>query len=148
MKGLYKILKNFISEHEAYEIAEAIKKSPPNKGDAQIPKSHSYYAHPVCNILLGRLLEKVSRAAGKTLKPTYSYCRVCFKGAELKPHKDRPSCEYSVTMNLSQTHTWPIYMGQRRVMQSPGDAVLYKGILNTGDQNLQAMNTSRYFFTT
>jgi len=127
MKGLYKVVKNLISAEEAYEISEVIKKNPPNEGDEQIRKSYSYYSLPVCNILLGRLTEKISKAAGKTLKPTYSYCRVCLKGAELKPHKDRPSCEYSVTLNLSQTHQWPIYMGKRKVMQEPGDGVIYKG---------------------
>jgi len=52
---------------------------------------------------------------------------VCFKGSDLKPHKDRPSCEYSVTLNLSQTHPWIIFMGKRGVTQKPGDGVLYKG---------------------
>lgn len=127
MRGLYKSIKNLIDPTEAHEIAEIIKKSPKNDGDEQVPNSHSYYNLPVCNILLGRLLDKVSYAAGKTLKPSYTYCRVYMKGADLKPHKDRPSCEYSVTLNLSQTHAWPIYMGKRAVVQRPGDGVLYKG---------------------
>lgn len=127
MRGLYKVLKNLISEKEAYEISEAIKKSPKNEGDAQVPNSHSYYSLPVCNILLGQMTEKISEAAGKNLKPTYSYCRVCFKGAVLTPHKDRPSCEYSVTINLSQSHPWIIFMGKRGVTQKPGDGVLYRG---------------------
>ena len=127
MKGLYKTIKNLISPEEAHEISEIIKKSPKNEGDAQVPNSHSYYNLPVCNILLGRLLDKVSEIAGKTLKPTYTYCRVYLKGAVLTPHKDRPSCEYSVTLNLSRSHPWTIYMGKRGVIQNPGDGVLYKG---------------------
>ena len=127
MRGFYKSIKNLISPTEAHEIAEIIRNSPKNDGDDQVPNSHSYYNLPVCNILLGRLLDKVSDAAGKTLRPSYTYCRVYLKGADLKPHKDRPSCEYSVTLNLSQTHAWPIYMGKRAVVQHPGDGVLYKG---------------------
>jgi PKHD-type hydroxylase len=127
MKGLYKVIRNFISPEEAAEISECIKKSPKNEGDSQVPKSCSYYNLPVCNILLGRMTDKVSKLAGKKLKPTYSYCRVCFKGAVLKPHKDRPSCEYSVTLNLAQTHSWIIFMGKRGVTQNPGDGVLYRG---------------------
>ena len=144
MRGLYKVIKGLVTAKEAQEISEAIKKSPKNEGDAQVPNSHSYYNLPVCNILLGRLLDKVSELSGKTLKPSYSYCRVCFKGAELKPHKDRPSCEYSVTLNLSQTHPWVIYMGKRAVVQKPGDGVLYKGCeiehsrpVFTGDEYVQ-----------
>lgn len=127
MKGLYKVIKNLISEEEAHEISEVIKKNPKNQGDTQSPQSYAYYNLPVCNILLGRLLDIVSKASGKRLKPTYTYCRVYLKGADLKPHKDRPSCEYSVTLNLSQTHPWPIFMGKRAVTQNPGDGVLYKG---------------------
>jgi len=144
MRGLYKVIKGLVNSKEAQEISEAIKKSPKNEGDAQVPNSHSYYNLPVCNILLGRLLDKVSELSGKTLKPSYSYCRVCFKGAELKPHKDRPSCEYSVTLNLAQTHPWIIYMGKRAVVQNPGDGVLYKGCeiehsrpVFTGDEYVQ-----------
>ena len=127
MKGLYKVVRNLISPEEAHEISEYIKRSPKNEGDAQVPNSHSYYNLPVCNILLGQLTDKVSELADKKLKPAYAYCRVCFKGAVLKPHKDRPSCEYSVTLNLSQTHPWIIFMGKRGVTQKPGDGVLYKG---------------------
>jgi PKHD-type hydroxylase len=127
MRGLYKVMRNFITPEEARDVSEAVKQSPPGDGDSQIPNSYSYYNLAVGNILLGRLADKVSEAAGKRLTPTYSYCRVCFKGAELKAHKDRPSCEYSVTLNLSQTHPWIIYMGKRGVKQSPGDGVLYRG---------------------
>ena len=127
MSGLYKVIKGLITEKEALEISEAIKKSPKNDGDVQVPNSYSYYGLPVCNILLGQLLERASELSGKKLKPAYTYCRVCFKGAELKAHKDRPSCEYSITLNISQSHPWPIYMGKRKVMQNPGDGVLYKG---------------------
>lgn len=73
------------------------------------------------------MTDKVSELAGKRLRPSYTYCRVYLKGAVLEPHKDRPSCEYSVTLNLSQTHPWPIYMGKRGIIQKPGDAVIYKG---------------------
>jgi PKHD-type hydroxylase len=127
MKGLYKTIKSLISSDEAHDISEIIKNSPKNEGDAQIPESNSYYDLPICNILLGKLNDKISKESGKTLLPSYSYCRVCFKGAELKPHKDRPSCEYSVTLNLSQTHPWIIHMGKKGIIQNPGDGVLYKG---------------------
>jgi len=127
MRGLYKTIKGLITPEEAKELSDAIKKSPKNDGDCQVPKSFSYYNLAPCNILLGRLLDIVSKHAGKQLKPAYAYCRVCFKGADLKPHKDRPSCEYSVTLNLSQSHPWAIYMGKKAIIQSPGDGVLYKG---------------------
>lgn len=127
MRGLYKVIKNLVDPAEAAKIAERIRKEPEGNPDPQVPNSAAHYGLPVCNTLLGLLCEKVSEAAGKKLKPTYSYCRVYRKGNTLAPHKDRPSCEYSVTLNLSQTHPWPIFMGKRSVVQSPGDGCLYRG---------------------
>ena len=127
MRSLYRVVKNFLDPSEALEIAEIIKNSEMSNGDAQVSQSKTCYCLPVCNILLGRMTEKVSELSGKRLRPSYTYCRVYFKGAVLKPHKDRPSCEYSVTLNLSQSHPWTIYMGKKGVVQKPGDAVIYKG---------------------
>ena len=127
MRGLYKVLKCLVDPAEAKKIAERIRNEPEGKPDPQVPNSAAHYGLPVCNTLLGLLCSKVSEAAGKTLKPTYSYCRVYRKGNTLAPHKDRPSCEYSVTLNLSQTHKWPIYMGRRALNLQPGDGCLYRG---------------------
>jgi PKHD-type hydroxylase len=127
MRGLYKVVRNLIDASEAAKIAERIRNEPEGKPDPQVPNSVAHYGLPVCNTLLGLLCEKVSQAAGKKLKPTYSYCRVYRKGNTLEPHKDRPSCEYSVTLNLSQTSSWPIYMGKKAVELSPGDGCLYRG---------------------
>ena len=127
MRGLYKVLKGLVDPVESAKIADRIRNEPEGKPDPQVPNSAAHYGLPVCNTLLGLLCEKVSEAAGKKLKPTYSYCRVYRKGNTLAPHKDRPSCEYSVTLNLSQTHKWPIFMGPRSVDLRPGDACLYRG---------------------
>ena len=127
MRGQYKVLRGLLEPEEAARIAERIRNEPEGKPDPQVPNSAAHYGLPVCNTLLGLLCAKVSEAAGKTLKPTYSYCRVYRNGNDLKPHKDRPSCEYSVTLNLSQTDPWPIYMGRRALDLKPGDGCLYMG---------------------
>lgn len=127
MRGLYKVLKGLIDPAEAAKIAERIRNEPEGKPDPQVPNSAAHYGLPVCNTLLGLLCHELSEEAGKTLKPTYSYCRVYRKGNTLAPHKDRPSCEYSVTLNLSQTHKWPIFMGKKALDLQPGDACLYRG---------------------
>ena len=128
MRGLYKVLKNLISIEDAQILAEIIRSEPGGENeDTQVLNSKSHYGISACNTLLGLLCDTVSRAAGKKLRPTYTYCRVYRKGNILTPHKDRPSCEYSVTLNLAQTHRWDIYMGKRAVNLSVGDGVLYKG---------------------
>ena len=68
------------------------------------------------------------------ITPTYSYARVYEKGAILKRHKDRPSCEISTTLNLGGD-PWPIYLepsgeeGKKgiKVNLKPGDMLIYKG---------------------
>ena len=127
MQDLYKVVKQLIAPEEARRLSEIIKAEPNKKCDDQVLKSHAYYGLSVCSVLLGRLTDRISKLAGKTLKPTYTYCRVYFKGAVLTPHTDRPSCEYSVTLNLSQSHPWSIFMGDMAVIQNPGDGVIYKG---------------------
>jgi hypothetical protein len=86
------------------------------------------------------LLEKISYVTQKKLCPTYSYCRVYTKGEILKPHTDRPSCEYSITVNLGGD-PWPIYFGEfnkdydldngyslkKELTLNPGDGVVYMG---------------------
>jgi hypothetical protein len=50
--------------------------------------------------LLMKMLPIMKERTGLDLIPTYSYARVYEKGAILKRHKDRPSCEISTTLNL------------------------------------------------
>lgn len=125
---MYKIVRGFLSIETAEDMALMLKNQIHGKnGDEQVPKSHSIGNFSALNILLGSLTSKVSEITGKELLPTYSYARIYLRGAELKVHKDRPSCEYSVTVNLSQTHQWPIYMGDEKILLNPGDGVVYKG---------------------
>ena len=66
--------------------------------------------------------------------PTYSYARIYKKGDVLKRHKDRYSCEVSMTMNLGGD-SWPIYLepsGETdkegvKIDLEPGDALIYRG---------------------
>jgi predicted 2-oxoglutarate/Fe(II)-dependent dioxygenase YbiX len=50
----------------------------------------------------------------------------------LETHKDRDSCEISVTVTLKQTSNWPIYIKKpngetAQLVLKPGDAMLYLG---------------------
>lgn len=70
---------------------------------------------------------------GRTLLPTYSYCRVYQPGEALKPHVDRPSCEVSVTVNVAtKGEPSPIYTqfgnnDPEKHILNPGDALVYMG---------------------
>ena len=80
------------------------------------------------------ITKKIEEVTGLELCPTYSYQRIYKQGQELDRHKDRPSCEISVTMNLGGD-PWPIYLepsgkeGQKgiKVDLKPGDMLVYSG---------------------
>lgn len=114
----------------------------------QVPNAHSKYADPAMETMLLHLHSKVERRTGLTLHPTYSFYRVYRNGDELKPHTDRPSCEISATVcfnysyyhydnsgydeygaqSARESYEWPIYMDGARIVMSPGDMVIYRGI--------------------
>jgi len=115
--------------------------------DQQVPGSYSIYADHVMETLLMKVLPVMKEKTGLNLIPTYSYARVYEHGAELKRHKDRPSCEISTTLNLGGD-PWAIYLdptGANNVLDeyknihkpgapegvkidlNPGDMLIYSG---------------------
>ena len=115
--------------------------------DPQVPGSYSIYADHVMETLLMKVLPVMKEKTGLNLVPTYSYARVYQHGAELKRHKDRPSCEISTTLNLGGD-PWPIFIdptGSNNVIDeykgihkpnapkgvkvdlNPGDMLIYSG---------------------
>ena len=92
------------------------------------PNTPAFYADLAMENLSDFLLPKIESAAGMKLLPTYTYFRVYKAGDILKKHRDRPSCEISISMSLRKKgNIWPIYINNIAVMLEEGDAVLYKG---------------------
>ena len=102
--------------------------------DPQVPETYSHYSDIAMETLLEKLVEPMSKETGLNLIPTYSYARIYKKGDVLKRHKDRYSCEVSMTMNLGGD-SWPIYLepsGETdkegvKIDLEPGDALIYRG---------------------
>lgn len=103
------------------------------------------YGDLVAETILGHIEPRMSLVTQKKLCPTYSYSRLYITGDELKPHTDRPACQFSVTMNLGGD-PWPIYYGVydedskdgftvggkkvkvlNEIVLKPGDGAIYKG---------------------
>lgn len=126
---MYKLIKTLIPREQCNLIASVVQNQPFREGDNQVPSSWAYPNLPIGNIMLGMLRDIISREAGKNLLPAYSYTRIYNSGDVLERHLDRDSCEWSVTINLSQTDPWPIYMNETEVLMEPGDGVLYQGTL-------------------
>jgi hypothetical protein len=100
----------------------------------QVRESQFIYGDPAFDTLLEDVAPTASEFVGTRLLPTYSYVRLYERGQELRPHRDRPACEFSVTVHLgsSEPVNWPMWcrIGKGEpvaVHQSPGDGLLYEG---------------------
>jgi hypothetical protein len=163
-KDYYAVVRNFLPkelvEYVQYscDIHETIylNKKPPTEddpfpyGDPQSPESFSWYGAIHTEALLLYCGQRLSKITGKELSETYSYTRAYYKGAELKRHVDRHSCEYSGTICISKNGAdWPIYFEnlEGNVLEcelEPGDLAVYKGAeiphwrkTYTGDRHVQ-----------
>jgi hypothetical protein len=102
--------------------------------DEEWPGTPVLYGDVVMEHMLERLRPAVEAASGRRLFPTYSYMRLYKQGNALRPHRDRPACEISLSLNLGQDPPapWPLWLrgasGPHSVELEPGDAVLYRGI--------------------
>lgn len=137
----YQVVRNFLSEADASIISRYMEYSLKgalyeNRGTVPAPNNPSQYARyadPLMEVILIDSREAVEAIVGKELLPTYSYSRVYVEGDDLRRHVDRPSCEYSVTVNVAcDGDPWPIWMQcgddePTKVILNPGDAVVYKG---------------------
>ena len=112
--------------------------------DPFIPKTYSHYGDLVMETLLETIQPIMEKQVDYKLNPNYTYARIYKKGDELPRHKDRWSCEISVTMNLGGDpweffvdptgggrHTEDGYeMGTAKgnsVILKPGDMLMYQG---------------------
>ena len=68
--------------------------------DKQIPNTYSHYSDVVMETLLIKVLPIMEKETGLKVLPTYTYARIYKTGDILERHKDRPSCEVSITCCL------------------------------------------------
>lgn len=105
-----------------------------SNADMQVANSFSYYSFYAFEALLdGDIKDLVEEQTELSVYPSYSYARIYYNGAEMEIHRDRPSCEISVTCCLDADETsWPIGFVNRNketvyIHQNPGDVIIYSG---------------------
>jgi hypothetical protein len=102
-------------------------------GDSQVTNSFAYYSAACFETLSVQMLPMMEEVTGKKLYNTYTYARIYYKGAIMTEHTDRPSCEFSTTVNISvDPEPWEIWFdnlkGERfPIFLEPGDLIVYKG---------------------
>ena len=98
-----------------------------------VDTARAHYSHQVTEFLLLKFAPVVEEVTGKKVFPTYSYMRIYKHGSELKKHKDRAACEFtlSIALGCDSRDPWPIHLdtgtGPRAVTISAGDGVLFRG---------------------
>lgn len=115
----------------------AIRKGWIQLGDEQSRLRYAIHNEPVIRFFHHQITSILSAVAGESLKPSYVYLASYLSGAELKKHKDREQCEFSITLCLDYSPEpelatpWPIRLdtagGQVSVYQALGDGLAYRG---------------------
>lgn len=102
--------------------------------EQQVNGSLSRYNFPSYKELHCLVKKEVETILDIDLHPTYYFDRFYFTGQQLKRHSDRPSCEVSVTLQIStnKKDPWSIWFerpdeSETFVDMKNGDAVIYKG---------------------
>jgi hypothetical protein len=132
----YVVVPGFISQDEARSLAEQFQEHC-KKFDLKDKSDPSFHVGSILNWLpfiklLVAKIPDVSNVVGEPVLPTYTYARWQTKGHELPRHRDRPSCEISLSVNLKKDKDWGIWIqkptGEEiEISLNPGDAVLYLG---------------------
>lgn len=116
--------------------------------DGQCPFNASFYDDMVMSTLLESKKNKVEEVSKLKLFPTYTYWRGYVFNATLEDHKDRESCEISVTANIDKCgEPWPIHMDGNWMEIETGDALIYLGCeLNHGRKLFNGLYHAQVFF--
>ena len=79
--------------------------------------------------LLLSIKKNIEDRIGLELIPTYGFFRLYKKGNDLELHKDRNSCEISLSLCIGyeEGEQWPLYINETPIYQEPGDMVIYRG---------------------
>jgi hypothetical protein len=93
------------------------------------------YADALSEAMFPAVQDRVERATGVALLPTYSYARIYTTQSHLRKHVDRGACEVSATVNIgcrNVDESWPIYVeAEGRDLEidlARGDALIYRGM--------------------
>ena len=118
--------------------------------ERQVQGCLSRYWHPQYRKIHSGVRKKLEKEIGRKLYNTYYYDRYYFPGQELTKHADRPACEISVTVHVSNNlpddlKDWPVKIKtpdvytdkmksailipgeERSCVLNPGDGMIYKG---------------------
>jgi len=116
--------------------------------DNHIPTAASVSNAALTDALLLELRPRIEAISGCRLVPTYSYARVYFHGDTLIRHRDRGSCEVSVSIHLGkdggEVSLW--FQPNTKLEMEEGDGAVYLGCETAHWRERFTGNTMRQVF--
>lgn len=126
-----KLIKNFFSKEELNILQKyCFNKLHSTKDYFIDPQSFSpaWYNDSLMDTLLETKLSLVEKESKLSLFPTYTYWRYYVYGGSLRKHRDRPSCEVSITACIKKNDNWPIVIEGKKFELDEGDGIMYNGV--------------------
>ena len=110
----YQIVRNFLSK-DLLELTKQyfdlkIENDELILDDGQVPGTFTAYGTYIGDSILKMLQPVAESVIGEELYPCYTFFRLYNRMDWLKPHTDRPSCEFSATIPIFTDKPWPLYM--------------------------------------
>ena len=106
-------------------------------GDTDVTRRYHAHNDPVSRTCQADLLPLVASIVGVAIKPSYVYLSAYIAGSVLPPHRDRPQCRYTVSLQVDYAPEptlesgWPLRLllgdAEVTVYQSLGDALIFAG---------------------
>ncbi len=122
------------------------------RSDNLVPGTPASYGNPLIETVLRKLVPSIEEWCGCRVFPTYSYFRIYKHGDVLNRHRDRPSCEISlsVSVGFSGGQPWPLFIegegGAFAAAMRVGDGLLYKGGLPHWREPFTGSMAAQVFF--
>jgi len=131
----YLILRNYLPEEKALQIGKNYKKEAEDNNYGPQAKNltgncRDTYNHLEMYAVLAAQTYWLNGRLGRQLLPTYNFTRMYLEGSTLGRHKDRQSCEVSLSIHLYGDAEWSFgivdrYGEEVEITLQPGDAILY-----------------------
>jgi hypothetical protein len=131
----YLVLQQFLppADREALEnVFLAFVRSTQPPADDQVENAPAVYNFLPLVELLCLTASVLSGVVAEPLLPTYCYARAYRHGNMLPRHRDRETCEISLSLNLGGDAVWPLFVQKPNgeevaVNLAPGDGLMYLG---------------------
>lgn len=140
----YLYIEQLLNPEVLYEYIKKLHQNGFGYADIQVPGAKVFYKEGMFEKLLDGIRPMIEEYSGYKLFNTYSFVRMYEMGDVLRPHKDRESCEVTVTIALGHDgKPWPVCLLDKdgttqSITLNPGDALMFKGIemLHWRDENV------------